>query len=554
MWRLGAAAILLLLIASPLPSILASGDRLSQLPSLQVDAAAYDAIAADIVHTGSLGAIPPLQPPGFVTLLSGVYSLPVPSRVAARVALWLCFVACVGLAGLLASMVYRDELAGWAAALLTASSAMLRRYTGTIQYELVAALAVLILIVLAHRFGRAERGAILVRGAVALGVAAGLAVLVREVLSVIVPLLALFVRQRSPAGARPWGSALPGIIVAIVSAAVVLSWIGVQSWRSDRIVPLSDKGPLVLAFGNNPHANGTFNAPLAGVGDPAGISFMAAYPADTLRLAGRKILYFWGILRDGWNVPRVSAIWMARSTAGLVPLEWWLPFARGGAVLAAVLVALWLWPRALWREWWLLPASILAVLCVHVVTVSSHRFIAPVLPLAFVISAGPAASATRWVAATQRRLMLAGVLIAASMAMQLVRWPVTYTLRAAAMDGANAVDGWDAQEGTIRVADASRGPRAVALLADEFLPRGSFAVTVTMRAMGSGAPPAARMWLQTIEGVPVCERDIDLEARDRWTEVSMPCVLPADSIATFALETTGRADLQIARVSFGWDR
>ena len=78
-------------------------------------------------------------------------------------------------------------------------------------------------------------------------------------------------------------------------------------------ITISEKGPIVVELGNNPRANGTYNAPLVGIGQPTGLAFVTLIQAGRVVLAGGKTLYFWGVLRDGWNVPRPSAVWAWRA-------------------------------------------------------------------------------------------------------------------------------------------------------------------------------------------------------------------------------------------------
>jgi hypothetical protein len=61
------------------------------------------------------------------------------------------------------------------------------------------------------------------------------------------------------------------------------------------------------------------------------------------------------------------------------------------------------------------------------------------------------------------------------------------------------------------------------------------------------------MWLRTLDGRPVCERDVVAdETSAAWLEVTLQCVLGEDGIATFAVETTGVRDLEFEKVAFRW--
>ncbi len=109
MIRAFAALLVVALAALPLRAIVAHPTSLSVVPSLQVDAAAYDAIAAEIVQTRSLEPIPPLQPPGFVLMVAAVYAVAGHSWVAAKVFLWLVFCACILMSAQLAWRLYGQE-------------------------------------------------------------------------------------------------------------------------------------------------------------------------------------------------------------------------------------------------------------------------------------------------------------------------------------------------------------------------------------------------------------------------------------------------------------
>ncbi len=292
--------------------------RISVLPSLQVDASTYDSIALGLSQTWSLDSVPPLQPPGFVTFLAVVYTLFGHSWIAGRLALWLCLVTATCLSALLARKMYRSTAAGWCSALLCATSPALQAYSGTLQYELLASVWLLGLLWAAERgsAGHNSTGRVQIAWFAALGIATGIAVLTREIFVVVAPVIGAYAFTRlSPSRGKAMAAMLVTAFLGCAAAPPVI-WSALQSGRAGRMVAVSDKGPLVMAFGNNPVANGTFNAPLAGVQEPSGWAFIRSQPREAAWLACRKILYFWGILRDGWNVPRPSAVFVARTTGG----------------------------------------------------------------------------------------------------------------------------------------------------------------------------------------------------------------------------------------------
>jgi 4-amino-4-deoxy-L-arabinose transferase-like glycosyltransferase len=545
------------LLALPLSRIFEYPHRISVLPSLQVDAVTYDSIGLDLANRRTIDAIPPLQPPGFVTFLGLIYTIVGHSWIAAKVALWTMLVCVTLMAGWLARRMYDSSAAGWIAALLCASSPALGWYTQTIQYELLAALFVIGLVMLVT-VGASWRGrAITTRRLITFGVVVGAATVTREVLGVLIPIVALAaaLRVRSTAGSRAAWRA--GAIVVLIAATMVGGWSVAQSVRTGRPVTLSDKGPAVLMFGNNPHANGTFNAGLAGVGTPSGVAFIRAEPRQAAWLALRKVLYFWGVLRDGWNVPRPAALWAVRATGGWMPLEFLLPWARGGWILAALIVTLLVWSRSMWRAWWTIPAAIVLVMNVHVLTVSSHRFAVPVLPLAFAAIAGPLARLmlTVWRRPLWRASAL--VLLLAIAGMQLRAWPLVYHLHAAEMDGALADSSYDASAGeTVRIAGTAAGVRPVLLLADEALPSGSFDLRITMR-LEERAPPgigtALRVTVAALDGRLACMHEVSAGSIDTtYGMLSLPCSLDRSSPVTLIVETLAVAPLRLRDVTLTW--
>lgn len=550
MIRAFAALLVLALLALPLRDILAHPTSLSVLPSLQVDAAAYDAIAADVARTKSLSAIPPLQPPGFVVTVAAVFAVMGHSWVAAKLFLWLVFVACVAMTARLAWRLYGNELHAWTAAVMTGGAPALHGYVGTIQYEVIAAAWLLLLISVASRSGVHS-----VANCAVIGLLAGVAVLTREVFVSVVPVLAIYVAHREWRARASKRAITCALAVVVCAGLPVAGWAMQQTGRIGRVVAISDKGPLVMAFGNNPRANGTFNAPLVGVGQPSGLEFVRAEPFRFVQLAGRKFLYFWGVLRDGWNVPRPSALWVARSLGGAVPLEWLLPLARGGWILVALVMTLVWWRRPTWQQWWVLPIAIVAIMSMHLLTVSSHRFALPVLPIAFALISGPfSALARAMTSSTLRRAVCVAVLVAI-VGMQQGEWPIKYTLSTAALDGRDAENIHDPDLGLVRFARADRGPRAVGLLTDEALPRGTFDVAVRVRAARRAADQAVgHVWLQTIDGTRVCETAVDSSRFkiDDWADVTLQCTLEKDTVATLVVTTTGVADLALGSLALRW--
>jgi 4-amino-4-deoxy-L-arabinose transferase-like glycosyltransferase len=543
----------------PLHDVLTYPDRISVLPNLQTDAPAYHAIGLALATTGELDALPPRHPPGWVTMLALLYRVTGPSYVAAKLISWVALIASVAMCWYLARRVF-GKTAAALAALLCALSPALRYYVGTVQYEVVTGTGLLAVLVLAVRAVDAPSPAVLNRRAVLAGVAGALLILTRETFVVIVPLAAAWLGHRVAPTAGRHPAIAAALLVVIVSMLPAVAWSAVQSYRFGGLVTISEKGPIVVELGNNPRANGTYNAPLVGIGQPTGLAFVTAYPGRTVVLAGRKILYFWGVLRDGWNVPRASAVWVWRASTGLIPLKVLTALARGGWLLALFVLALVVLGRDGLHNWWALPATVLVLMAVHVAVLSSHRFAVPILPVVFVLISGPLARVVRPAIQSLRSLPVAGAVIlfaALFAAMQFQAWPLELRDDAADLDGLEADNVDDAvAHRTVRFADAKRGLRPVVLLPDEYLPAGALTTEVTVRRTAGEATttPAARIALVELDGHVACSRDIgaDEVPSDRFATIAVPCRLSRDTPATLAIFSLGTVDLAFEAVRLRW--
>lgn len=557
--RLAAIALIGVGLWLPLDDIFRYPDRLSVLPNLQTDAAAYHQLAVELAESGSWSVLPPRHPPAWVTVLALTYlAVGAPSFVAAKLVLWSSLVALMILGGWLAARVY-GPAAGWVAAILIATSPALRGYVGTPQYEVFTGALLLGVLVLAVRTIESA-GPTRLREAAWVGLVGGLLVLTRESFAVVMPLVALWLATRlTPVVGRSqaWRAAL---VVMLLSAAPGVLWSAVQSIRTGGLITISEKGPIVVELGNNPLANGTYNAPLVGIGQPTGMAFVLAEPGRTLVLAGRKVLYFWGVLRDGWNVPRPLAIWLWRTTTGLVPLEVITALARGGWLLLLFIAALVMLGHRGRVTWWGLPATVLIIMAVHIATLSSHRFAVPVLPVVFVLVSGPLVSmlqrASQLTRSTAVRAAVA-LLVAVGIAMQGQRWPLAVTLHAGALEGLEAGNAVDPESGQpVRVADARRGVRPVVLWPDEYLPRGMVRLDVALRATSPGPDDVAavRIALVDLDERVACARDVPAgEIRGaRMTTVSLTCTLADDGPATLAIYSLGTVDVSAGRIHLQW--
>ena len=545
----------------PLHDLLTYPDRISVLPNLQADADTYDRAARRLATTWSSDEVPIRVPPGWTTVLALLYAVTGPSFVAGKLLNFAALIVVLLLSAWIARRAF-DPASGWAAAVLVAMSPGFRGYVGVLQYEVFTAALLCATLALAIRTSEAATPRALWQRALITSLLAGALVITREPFALAVIVLGFWVALRTRAMAGPRMALAAGATIVALAAVPSLAWSGIQSARKGELVPMSNQAPIVVELGHNPLANGTFNASLVGIGQPTGVRFALAYPRRELQLAARKVLYFWGVLRDGWNVPRPAAVWVWRATAGLVPLAWIEPWARGGALLLIVLIALALWTRAEWRCWWVFPAVLAAVMGVYIITLSSFRFSVPSLPVAYILASGPVASLARRTksALSAPAVMLPVTLVLTiAIAMQFQSWPLTISLDAADLDGINAANTIDpVSQRPARVADARRGVRPVALLPDEYLPAGRMVVTMWARSVTpavSAQTPVARIVVFQLDGRQACESNLTAaQLPGTFAEVAVPCGLTGDGPATLIIYSLGANEIAIDRINLSWMR
>jgi 4-amino-4-deoxy-L-arabinose transferase-like glycosyltransferase len=543
----------------PLHDILTFPRRISVLSNLETDAAAYDAFARDFAQTWQIPSLPSKHPPGWMVVLAGVYATVGHSYVAGKLVSWVAMIVTVAAAAWIANRVF-GRTAAAIAALLCASSPGLRGYVGTLQYEVLTGALFAVFLMLVIRVTEvATRREAIIRAVIAGSVGAAL-VLTRETFVLVVPIAAWWMWRRTRPSLGP-DALRAAIVIVSVAAAPAMVWSAAQTLHYQRLILISEKGPKEFELGNNPLANGTYNEPLVGMGEPAGVAFIRAYPADALRLAGRKVLYMFGVLRDGWNVPHPLAVWVWRATTGMVPFTAIQPLVAGGWLLILCIAAMFLLGRSGIQQWWVLLATGAAILLVHVITIGSYRFAIPLLPLLYVLASGPLAGVAQrtWAALrTPSVAIAAAILLSIAVAAQFQQWPLSVTYAAANLEGINAANQLDeVSRQNARVADAERGERPFALLPDIYLPRGTVRVSARLRVINeesSDSVPVARMVLLPLDGRNPCAADVFAAqlSTSTFADVPMLCELEHDGPATLAVFSRGTADLALDHVRLTW--
>ncbi len=527
---------------------LRTGEALSCY-NLGIDTDKYQGAALRILQSGAVD-VPPLQPPGFILFLAFVYKVLGP-RVLIPKLLACSMILAMSLGVWWLGRRFAGELEGVIAGLLTVFSPMLRAYAATIQYEVLAAFLFLASVMLilwgAHESSRGWSLLLLSAGAIVGGIAA----LTRETFSVVFLVLLLYQWARTEGNLRRRLGALA--LTGALFSVTVGAWVGWQSWRNGRLIPISEKGPINFVFGNNPNANGTFNQTLKPVLEPSGWEFIRSRPRQAAWLAARKLGYFWGFLKDGWNVPRRSALVLSRLTLGTLPLSWSEALARGAvSVVAVVGMGVVLFTARLRRDLWVLPAAVVVMLAIHIATLSSHRFAVPVLPLVFLLAGTGVAAASRWLTRRVgwRVIGIAVALFAAWSAFALGSPRMSrLELEGEDLDGIQAADVLDsaARNGQARFADRAQGRREMAVLTDEFLPRGPFRLSLFVR--GSGPGELVEVTMPLAEGGLACRKRLRMGSGRNYERVVLTGRLEHDAAAKIVVETEAVEDVWLDRLS-----
>ena len=286
-------------------------------------------------------------------------------------------------------------------------------------------------------------------------------------------------------------------------------------------------------------------------------------PSRRRRLPGARCSTFGVYCAMAGTVPRPTALWAYRAFGGIIPLEVWLPFARGGWLLVAFVIALsTLTQRRLFASWWILPAVIVAVMLAHVATLSSHRFAVPILPLVFVMISGPFYSAItialHWITLRRWRIALAFLSVMVALGLQRESPGLNVRYAAADLDTMNEVNQVDPILGrSVRITPAAGGRRTAMILSDEYLPAGDVRLRIRARRGHSTAgidTPVARVTFISSDGAPGCAEDLPLGSfvTDRFADIWLFCKLPSEGPATLIVDVLGVVDLAFDDIRMTW--
>ncbi len=525
--------------------------------NLGIDTKTYDAIARAVWQSGDVARLLKFSHPGYTGVLALLYALFHGSRLAAKI------VFC-GLVSAMAMLVWlmgrrgSGETVGGVAGLLVVFGQMFHAYAATLQYQITAAFlvtAAVAAIVAALAATAPRRSVWLFAGAAAL---CALAMAVRKALIVMFPVLFVAVIL-CPSFSRR----LRAAIVAVSAVGIVAFGVGgLAVGATPRVVTLWTDFRGTLQWGNNPNADGTYSAlrpPVA----PAGWQFVRDEPLAALALTGRRTAYFFGFLKDGWNVPRPLALYLSRGALNLLPLDWWLRLARGSLVsLLALLGLVMLWRSPAWSVLWPAPAAVAALFGVHALTFSSHRFALPIWPMVDLLAAWPLAwCAERFVRAGWRWHAAAVVVLVWLFVAQRVSGPGIYRRPAPELRMLDTERIPDPESASRTVLYARARPRArmVALDTDELLPQGYLLVVLGLRvnAASLATPrPLVDVVMTDGDGRILCGGAIRTGnfVSTAYHDIPMRCDLATSQVVSFQIWTEPGVELWLDRFSvrFGY--
>ena len=525
--------------------------------NLGIDTAVYDEIAWNAASSGRF-EVPIRQPPGLVLFLAGVYRLSGHDFLTPKV-LFALMVSGIAIGIWWLGLRFAGAWEGTAAAGFVLGSPMFRAYAATLQYEILVAFLFLVtclLLLAGIRSASARRSGLLLSAAACF---AALSALTREVFLGVFPVLLFAVWMNRPGTRRQRLGAL--CVMTLLFCVLVGAWIFWQYRGHGQLVPISDKGPFNFWIGNNPNATGLYNLHLAPLREPRGWAFIAEQPGAALALAGRKLLYFWGVAKDGWHVPSPVPIWLARMTLGAVPLEWAQAVVRSVVPLLCLGgIGLMIRRPGSRAAMCIFPIVIAVLAGIHSVLISSYRFALPVLPYMLLFAAVALVAAVRACAPLVRprwpvvsaAVVGAGGAWAAVLA--LAQPPtVTYRIEAELLEGpASVVADTLASNGSSRFHRRTGDRELVGILPAILFPAGYPVVHISARSASERLQEILEVRVAGYDGGAECRgrpRGDSATARRSYRRLSLPCPQLPQRLSFVEIWALGASDVWIDAVS-----
>jgi hypothetical protein len=333
-------------------------------------------------------------------------------------------------------------------------------------------------------------------------------------------------------------------------AAPIILWIGFQWVTKGDLVPISAKSSINLAIGNNPAATGAFNQVRDGLQEPSGLSYLFLHPINGVMLLVRKGLFFWGFLRDGWNVPRIETPIIAAISLGTIPYTICSRLSQCIFTILAVIGCV-RTSRKESEQYGRLGAYLLvATTLFYLPFIASYRFLVPLLPVVYLFVAAELDRFIRFFMNLEARVVLA-LPIAAYLAYTVMNPPaVTLSLRGDQLDGVaiETVQPNNTEEEPSIFAPAEPGPRLVAFYPPEYLPGHVYTLRVGYRIKDNSTTGSkfGVALARTLGNTPICQVPLRHPTGNANRMIaSTTCTLPYPAPLSIEVVTTVATPLWI---------
>lgn len=360
---------------------------------LQLDAATYDRWARALAFGGDAGPTTLMQSPVYPWFLSLIYRAFGPELAAARIVQALVGTATCGLVTIAARRLFRSDATALLSGLVAALYAPLIFYEGILLPATIVVFLNALFVAVLFAEGRPGPGRLAAAGLV-LGAAA--AANPPTLLLFPFALLHLYFAEGTRGAARDGeararvraGRFFGGSLALVLGVAAAVSPLAVRNaHRTGELIPLTTGAGINFYIGNNPEANGFYQAPAyrgialgaapeaqsinmarvasKAAGRPlsqrevsnfwlgAGLDYIRGNPGAWASLVWRKFQFFW----NGYERANVENFYFHRGFGGVLSL----PLLTFGVVAPLGLLGLFL-TSARWKRLWLLYGGILAYL------------------------------------------------------------------------------------------------------------------------------------------------------------------------------------------------